>query len=207
MLLGAGAVVTYGFYRLAQGLRERNELSREKVWSRIHLIPVLQAEEDRDQVRRWHADQTREKELLGENTRVYHSDRYVISRRGGSWGWVLMRGVALCVLRLRLSRRRRRSKKGKEGNGGRKCTYTPKRLVLFEMAGGRCDVCVGGADGVVMFGMGPHVADGSGLVLEGRVSEDHVSARRAPSSYYGRRSFPERLSGHGCPEFMADQKA
>ncbi|KAH6677878.1 GRIM-19 protein [Plectosphaerella plurivora] len=77
MLLGVGAFVTYGFYRLAQGLRERNELAREKVWSRIHLIPVLQAEEDRDQVRRWHADQTREKELLGENTRVYHSDRFV----------------------------------------------------------------------------------------------------------------------------------
>jgi hypothetical protein len=45
------------------------------MWARIHLIPLLQAEEDRDQVRRFWADQSREKELLGENTKVYNSDR------------------------------------------------------------------------------------------------------------------------------------
>lgn len=49
------------------------------MWSRIHLIPLLQAEEDRDLVRRHLADQAREKELLGENTKVYNSDRYVFS--------------------------------------------------------------------------------------------------------------------------------
>lgn len=47
------------------------------MWSRIHLIPALQAEEDRDLVRRHLADQAREKELLGENIKVYNSDRYV----------------------------------------------------------------------------------------------------------------------------------
>lgn len=47
------------------------------MWSRIHLIPVLQAEEDRDQVRRYLADQARERELLGEATKVYNSDRFV----------------------------------------------------------------------------------------------------------------------------------
>ncbi len=52
------------------------ELAREKMWSRIHLIPLLQAEEDRDLVRRHLADQAREKELLGENFKVYNSDRY-----------------------------------------------------------------------------------------------------------------------------------
>lgn len=46
------------------------------MWSRIHLIPLLQAEEDRDQVRRHFADQAREKELLGTETSPYHSDRY-----------------------------------------------------------------------------------------------------------------------------------
>lgn len=45
------------------------------MWSRIHLIPLLQAEEDRDLVRRHLADQAREKELLGENYKVYNSDR------------------------------------------------------------------------------------------------------------------------------------
>lgn len=49
------------------------------MWSRIHLIPLLQAEEDRDQVRRHFADQAREKELLGTETSPYHSDRYAIS--------------------------------------------------------------------------------------------------------------------------------
>lgn len=52
-----------------------SELAREKMWSRIHLIPLLQAEEDRDQIRRHWADKAREKELLGSETRVYHSDR------------------------------------------------------------------------------------------------------------------------------------
>ncbi|UQC81545.1 GRIM-19 protein [Colletotrichum lupini] len=56
-------------------LTRHSELAREKMWARIHLIPLLQAEEDRDQVRRWYADQAREKELLGENTKVYHNER------------------------------------------------------------------------------------------------------------------------------------
>ena len=47
------------------------------MWSRIHLIPMLQAEEDRDLVRRTWADQARERELLGKETKLYHSDRYV----------------------------------------------------------------------------------------------------------------------------------
>ncbi|XDG04769.1 hypothetical protein ABKA04_004384 [Annulohypoxylon sp. FPYF3050] len=72
-----GAVMLYGFYKLGKGNKEQNELAREKLWSRIHLIPLLQAEEDRDQVRRYLADQAREKELVGENMKVYHSDRFV----------------------------------------------------------------------------------------------------------------------------------
>ncbi len=48
------------------------------MWSRIHLIPLLQAEEDRDLVRRHWADKEREKEFLGSETKVYHSDRCVL---------------------------------------------------------------------------------------------------------------------------------
>ncbi|KAL2107232.1 hypothetical protein VUR80DRAFT_5520 [Thermomyces stellatus] len=76
-LLGAGLICAYGWYKLILGLREANEYAREKTWSRIHLLPLLQAEEDRDQVRRYLADQKREKELLGENFKVYNSDRFV----------------------------------------------------------------------------------------------------------------------------------
>ncbi|KAH6649531.1 GRIM-19 [Chaetomium tenue] len=77
LIAGTTALMLFGWYKLVVGMREQNELAREKMWSRIHLIPLLQAEEDRDQVRRHLADQAREKELLGENVKVYHSDRYV----------------------------------------------------------------------------------------------------------------------------------
>ncbi|KAI1463509.1 GRIM-19 [Daldinia caldariorum] len=77
LLLAMGAVMTFGFYKLGQGIHEQNELAREKMWARIHLIPLLQAEEDRDLVRRHLADQAREKELLGENMQVYNSGKYV----------------------------------------------------------------------------------------------------------------------------------
>ncbi|KAG5914863.1 hypothetical protein E4U42_000277 [Claviceps africana] len=73
VLLGVGAIMGYGWYKLIGGMREANELAREKMWARIHLVPLLQAEEDRDQVRRYWADQQRERELLGENTKVYNN--------------------------------------------------------------------------------------------------------------------------------------
>ncbi|KAL9033786.1 MAG: hypothetical protein Q9180_005764 [Flavoplaca navasiana] len=76
-LLGMFAIMGYGWYKYIKGVRELNELGREKMWSRIHLIPLLQAENDRDQVRRYWADQDREQELLGKKTRIYHSDRFV----------------------------------------------------------------------------------------------------------------------------------
>ena len=47
------------------------------MWSRIYLVPLLQAEEDRDQVRRYWADKERERVLLGTDTKIYNSDRYV----------------------------------------------------------------------------------------------------------------------------------
>lgn len=69
--------MTYGFWRVGKGIREHNELAREKMWSRIYLIPMLTAEEDRDLVRRHLADQAREEKLLGTRTSPYNSDRYV----------------------------------------------------------------------------------------------------------------------------------
>lgn len=62
--------------------RSNRELEREKVWSRIHLIPLLQAEADRDTYRREVASKEREAEIMkdvkgwkaGES--VYNSKRY-----------------------------------------------------------------------------------------------------------------------------------
>lgn len=40
------------------------ELQREKVWSRIHLVPLLLAEGDRDTYRRQQAALVREREIM-----------------------------------------------------------------------------------------------------------------------------------------------
>ena len=72
--------MAYGWRKLFVGNREKHELAREKMWSRIHIMPLLQAEEDRDQVRRMYADKAREKELLGSETRVMNSERYVLDQ-------------------------------------------------------------------------------------------------------------------------------
>lgn len=63
-LVGLGALCSYGFYRIIAGIHERNELYREKTWARLYLQPVLQAEADRDAVRRHYAQIAREKEIM-----------------------------------------------------------------------------------------------------------------------------------------------
>ena len=86
------------------------------MWSRIHLIPLLTAEEDRDLVRRHYADQAREKELLGSQTSPYNSDRYVMGITEGIESSGLMK-LDLCDLRLRLRRVRSRNKDAVGSNG------------------------------------------------------------------------------------------
>jgi NADH dehydrogenase (ubiquinone) 1 alpha subcomplex subunit 13 len=82
----------YGWYKLVPGLREKMEYQREKNWARIHLTPLLTAEEDRDQARRYFADQAREKELLGSQSSAYNSDRYVSLSAGCDWGRIRTEG-------------------------------------------------------------------------------------------------------------------
>ena len=43
-----------------------SELEREKRWSRIHLVPLLLAEQDRDLYRREQAALAREKEIMSD---------------------------------------------------------------------------------------------------------------------------------------------
>ncbi|KAI5855402.1 GRIM-19 [Tricharina praecox] len=81
-LLGMGLICGYGFYATMNGIKERREMAREKVWARIYLTPMLQAEADRDDVRRHFAAQQREKELMKDVKGwdlggVYNSDRFV----------------------------------------------------------------------------------------------------------------------------------
>ncbi|KAL9094851.1 MAG: hypothetical protein Q9165_002800 [Trypethelium subeluteriae] len=82
-LIGVGLIMTYGFYRLGIGIRERKYdhlLVPKQGGERDEIrISTNDAEEDRDQVRRYLADKAREKELLGSETKVYNSDRYVLN--------------------------------------------------------------------------------------------------------------------------------
>lgn len=45
-------------------MEEKRDLQRERVWSRIYLTPMLQAEADRDTYRRRLASQAREAEIM-----------------------------------------------------------------------------------------------------------------------------------------------
>ncbi|KAG5513760.1 hypothetical protein PMAC_000798 [Pneumocystis sp. 'macacae'] len=64
LLIGVAFVSAYGFYKYIQGVYEQRELKRENVWSRIHLIPLLQAEADRDLYRRKHAIRQVENKIM-----------------------------------------------------------------------------------------------------------------------------------------------
>ncbi|KAK9464484.1 GRIM-19 [Lipomyces arxii] len=76
-----GAVSMFGFYKLSVAMKARREEKREKMWARIHLAPMLQAETDRDTVRRYYATQAREKEIMKDHPEwadgkpVYHDGR------------------------------------------------------------------------------------------------------------------------------------
>ncbi|RHZ76495.1 hypothetical protein Glove_197g46 [Diversispora epigaea] len=82
LLTAVAAISAYGFYRVGLANEERRELKREKSWGRIHLVPLLQAELDRDTYRRTVAALKREAEIMkdvpgwkvGES--VYHNTRY-----------------------------------------------------------------------------------------------------------------------------------
>lgn len=82
ILGGVTGICAYGFYRLGKGNLERRELQREKIWSRIHLVPLLMAEGDRDAYRRQQAALAREKEIMKDvkgweaGKSVYNSSRY-----------------------------------------------------------------------------------------------------------------------------------
>ncbi|KXS22196.1 hypothetical protein M427DRAFT_50544 [Gonapodya prolifera JEL478] len=64
LFLAGGLVSGWGFMKIGELNAERRELRREKTWSRIHLVPILQAETDRDTVRRMDALASREAEIM-----------------------------------------------------------------------------------------------------------------------------------------------
>jgi len=79
---GVAAVCAYGFYKVGQGNLEKRELRRELAWSRIHVVPLLLAEQDRDAYRRNVAAMAREREIMKDvkgwevGKSAYHTSRY-----------------------------------------------------------------------------------------------------------------------------------
>ncbi|KAJ3226634.1 hypothetical protein HK099_004515 [Clydaea vesicula] len=64
LFVASFAIMGYGWYWVLESNNERRELSREKAWARIHLVPLLQAETDRDIVRRLEAAKKREQVII-----------------------------------------------------------------------------------------------------------------------------------------------
>ncbi|CAO1634746.1 unnamed protein product [Sympodiomycopsis kandeliae] len=85
ILGGVFAICAYGFWKVGQGNVEKRELRREHVWSRIHILPLLTAEADRDAYRRQLAQERREKEIMKDAPEweqlkdAYHTKRYTPS--------------------------------------------------------------------------------------------------------------------------------
>ncbi|KAJ3196296.1 hypothetical protein HK101_009404 [Irineochytrium annulatum] len=64
IFLATIGIMGYGFYWIGQSNAERRELRREKLWARIHLVPLLQAETDRDAVRRLESLKNNEAKIM-----------------------------------------------------------------------------------------------------------------------------------------------
>lgn len=81
-LFGLIGICSYGFYYTMAGIREQRELKREKLWARFYLQPVLEAEADRDMVRRHYARIAREQEIMKDvegwdaEENVYHDKKF-----------------------------------------------------------------------------------------------------------------------------------
>lgn len=57
---GISGIIALGFWRYSQGVDEQRELSRERQWARFYLEPLLVAEEDRNQARRYLSEKARQ---------------------------------------------------------------------------------------------------------------------------------------------------
>ncbi|KAK0546909.1 hypothetical protein OC846_002907 [Tilletia horrida] len=79
---GVFAICAYGFYKVGTSNVEARELKREHAWSRIHLLPMLMAEQDRDVHRRRLAAVQREAAIMSDvpgwkaGASVYNTKRY-----------------------------------------------------------------------------------------------------------------------------------
>ncbi|KAJ1910788.1 hypothetical protein IWQ60_001176 [Tieghemiomyces parasiticus] len=83
LFLGLFGIMGFGMYHHMKSRKEWREIQRERIWTRLHLIPMLQAEQDRDTYRREEALRAREAEIMKDvpdwevGRTAYHTKRYV----------------------------------------------------------------------------------------------------------------------------------
>ncbi|KAJ3409158.1 hypothetical protein HDV05_004566 [Chytridiales sp. JEL 0842] len=61
-------VMGYGWYWMAKSNEERRQLRVEKAWNRLSLVPLLQAETDRDIIRRQESYKSKESAVMSVST-------------------------------------------------------------------------------------------------------------------------------------------
>lgn len=88
LVLGATAVIAFGFYQIGQGNLKRRAYKKEKLDARIAVLPLIQAEEDMRFVEQMKKNLEEEARVMasvpgwkvGEN--VYHSRRWMPPSNG-----------------------------------------------------------------------------------------------------------------------------
>jgi len=89
IMAGGLAVMGIGFYFVSKGNQNRRELVREQKMARIHLLPLLQAEQDRLNLKRLKENLETEKAIMKDVEgwdlsqsvyNVYNTDRWVPPR-------------------------------------------------------------------------------------------------------------------------------
>lgn len=84
LLSAAFALMAYGWVQVGKGNSERRLLRNEKTWSRIHLVPLLQAETDRDLVRRLASDASTARSTAATDTSAATIEPDTTIETGGS---------------------------------------------------------------------------------------------------------------------------
>lgn len=64
IFMALAGIIGYGWYEFDGSLKEKKQLDVEKSWMRISLVPLLQAEMDRDMARRYDAAEKQEAEIM-----------------------------------------------------------------------------------------------------------------------------------------------
>lgn len=78
--LGVTAIALWGAVTLGLLWRERRELKREKMWARLYLLPLVQAEKDREWMQ-WRSDQVKKEAEIMQNVEGWKAGESVYKNK------------------------------------------------------------------------------------------------------------------------------